>query len=148
MARILSAELFKFSCPKVDPTFAAQHPRYADPEDCRYYYVCINGETPRKSGCKAGQAFNPKTISCDKSENVPQWYGIIFLIHPSRTSSYLVIHLYQTWSQGKQSNKCWKKDLWSPPITMSLSFTQHYIPVCNMRILISPDMNFFPINSW
>lgn len=29
-------ELFAFTCPKVDETTAATHPRYADPEDCQY----------------------------------------------------------------------------------------------------------------
>ncbi|XP_065202204.1 protein obstructor-E-like [Planococcus citri] len=72
-----SQELFKFSCPKVDSSVAAQHPRYPDPEDCQYFYVCINGEVPRRSGCKMGQVFNDATDSCDWPRNVPdcaEWY--------------------------------------------------------------------------
>lgn len=76
-----SEELFKFSCPKVDSNVAAQHPRYPDPEDCQYFYVCINGEVPRRSGCKLGQVFNDKTGICDWPKYVPdcsEWYkGIL-----------------------------------------------------------------------
>ncbi|XP_075227274.1 protein obstructor-E-like [Lycorma delicatula] len=72
-----SQEVFKFTCPEVAMSEAQQHPRYADPEDCQYFYVCINGETPRRNGCKIGQVFNDATKNCDWSRNVPDcadWY--------------------------------------------------------------------------
>lgn len=69
----LSAELFKFTCPKVDDSVGATHPRYADPEDCQYFYVCINGEQPRRNGCKLGQAFDDVTKRCDWARKIPEW---------------------------------------------------------------------------
>ncbi|XP_031787487.1 cuticular protein analogous to peritrophins 3-B isoform X1 [Nasonia vitripennis] len=72
-----SRELFNFTCPKVDESVAATHPRYPDSEDCQFFYVCINGETPRRSGCKLGQAFDESTGKCDWARKVPEckeWY--------------------------------------------------------------------------
>lgn len=68
-----SEELFKFTCPKVDEGVAATHPRYADPEDCQFFYVCINGLEPRRNGCKLGQAFNDVTKRCDWARKIPEW---------------------------------------------------------------------------
>lgn len=71
------AELFQFDCPKVNETFALTHPRYADPEDCQFFYVCINGDTPRRNGCKLGQAFNADTKHCEWARTIPEcadWY--------------------------------------------------------------------------
>lgn len=53
------------------------HPRYADPEDCQYFYVCINGDTPRRNGCKLGQAFDDVAKRCQWARKVPEckdWY--------------------------------------------------------------------------
>lgn len=61
-----------FSCPKVNETFALTHPRYFDPDDCQYFYVCINGETPRRSGCKLGQVFDDSKKSCEWARLVPE----------------------------------------------------------------------------
>lgn len=69
-----SRELFNFTCPKVDDSVAATHPRYPDSEDCQYFYVCINGEIPRRSGCKLGQAFDERTGKCDWARKIPEWY--------------------------------------------------------------------------
>ncbi|XP_055301219.1 protein obstructor-E [Sitodiplosis mosellana] len=72
-----SEELFKFICPKVDEGTAATHPRYADPEDCQYFYVCINGEQPRRNGCKLGQAFDDVSKRCEWARKIPEcadWY--------------------------------------------------------------------------
>lgn len=71
--RLFLADLFKFTCPKVDENTAATHPRYADPDDCQYFYVCINGEQPRRNGCKLGQAFDDVTKRCDWARKVPEW---------------------------------------------------------------------------
>jgi hypothetical protein len=67
------ADVFRFSCPKVAATEAQQHPRYADPEDCQYFYVCINGEVPRRNGCRTGQVFNDDNKTCDWPRRVPEW---------------------------------------------------------------------------
>lgn len=66
-------ELFKFTCPKVDESAAVAHPRYADPEDCQFFYVCINGEQPRRNGCKLGQAFDDVSKRCDWARKIPEW---------------------------------------------------------------------------
>ena len=68
-----SRELFNFTCPKVDESVAATHPRYPDTEDCQYFYVCVNGEIPRRSGCKLGQAFDERTGKCDWARKIPEW---------------------------------------------------------------------------
>lgn len=81
-------ELFAFTCPKVDEGVAATHPRYADPEDCQYFYVCINGEQPRRNGCKLGQAFDDVSKRCEWARKVPEWYFFFFFF-------VLAIHLKQ-----------------------------------------------------
>jgi len=77
-----AGELFDFQCPKSDVELGeAIHPRFADPKDCQYFYVCIDGKVPRKSGCSTGTVFNEKSGQCDKPKNVPEckdWYkGIL-----------------------------------------------------------------------
>ncbi|KAJ8734241.1 hypothetical protein PYW07_014792 [Mythimna separata] len=72
-----AADVFDFDCPAVNETFGLTHPRYADPEDCQFFYVCINGNTPRRSGCKLGQAFDDVNKKCDWARKVPEcadWY--------------------------------------------------------------------------
>ncbi|XP_046415455.1 protein obstructor-E [Neodiprion fabricii] len=72
-----SKELFNFTCPAVDDSVAATHPRYPDVEDCQFFYVCVNGVTPRRSGCKLGQAFDERTGKCDWARKIPEckdWY--------------------------------------------------------------------------
>ncbi|XP_058126424.1 protein obstructor-E [Anopheles ziemanni] len=72
-----SEDVFKFSCPKVNESEAATHPRYADPDDCQFFYVCINGETPRRNGCRLGQAFDDVAKHCEWARKVPDcadWY--------------------------------------------------------------------------
>lgn len=68
-----SRDLFNFTCPHVDESIKATHPRYPDAEDCQYFYVCVNGETPRRSGCKLGQAFDERTGKCDWARKIPEW---------------------------------------------------------------------------
>lgn len=68
-----SRELFNFTCPKVDESVAATHPRYPDAENCQYFYVCVNGEIPRRNGCKLGQAFDESTGKCDWARKIPEW---------------------------------------------------------------------------
>ncbi|XP_069190661.1 uncharacterized protein [Procambarus clarkii] len=61
-----------FTCPKVGLDVAVSHPRYADPHDCQYFYVCINGQTPRRNGCAFGQVFNNNTTTCESPKDVPE----------------------------------------------------------------------------
>lgn len=68
-----SADIFAFTCPKVNESIAVTHPRYADPEDCQYFYVCINGDTPRRNGCKLGQAFDDEHKTCNWARKIPEW---------------------------------------------------------------------------
>ncbi|XP_059480882.1 protein obstructor-E isoform X2 [Neocloeon triangulifer] len=70
-----------FSCPKEDQLDAngraTDHPKYAHPEDCQKFYVCLNGVTPREQGCSLGEAYNEEKQLCDDPENVPgceDWY--------------------------------------------------------------------------
>ncbi|KAG7168617.1 obstructor-E-like 7 [Homarus americanus] len=60
-----------FTCPKVSHEVAVSHPRFADPHDCQYFYVCINGQTPRRNGCAFGQVFNTKTTTSTAESQVP-----------------------------------------------------------------------------
>nr|AYA49996.1 cuticular protein analogous to peritrophins 3-B [Leptinotarsa decemlineata] len=72
-----SDEVFEFACPKVEESVALTHPRYPDPEDCQYFYVCINGNSPRRNGCKLGQVFDDVSKRCDWARHVPEcadWY--------------------------------------------------------------------------
>ncbi|KAF7990004.1 hypothetical protein HCN44_008678 [Aphidius gifuensis] len=72
-----SRELFNFTCPIVDDSIKATHPRYPDSEDCQFFYVCVNGEIPRRSGCKLGQVFDETTGRCDWARKIPEckdWY--------------------------------------------------------------------------
>ncbi|XP_038209139.1 protein obstructor-E [Zerene cesonia] len=72
-----AADIFQFDCPQVNETFGLTHPRYADPEDCQFFYVCINGNIPRRSGCKLGQAFDDVQKKCEWARKVPEckdWY--------------------------------------------------------------------------
>merc|ERR1739840_37829 len=65
-----------FQCPSSAPTdeFGQfdPHPKYADPNDCANFYVCLNGISPREQGCELGLVFNELTNQCDAPENVPE----------------------------------------------------------------------------
>lgn len=65
-------DVFNFNCPKVNETFGLTHPRYADPDDCQYFYVCINGDIPRRNGCKLGQVFDEVGKNCKWAREVPE----------------------------------------------------------------------------
>ena len=65
--------MLEYDCPKVSANEAVAHPRYADPKDCQFFYVCINGKVPRRNGCKFGEVFNNETKACDQPINVPDW---------------------------------------------------------------------------
>jgi len=72
-----SKDIFEFECPQVNQTVAVTHPRYADPDDCQFFYVCVNGDIPRRNGCKLGQVFDEDKKLCDWARKVPEcadWY--------------------------------------------------------------------------
>jgi Chitin binding Peritrophin-A domain len=72
-ANFYFTDVFKFRCPTETPEVAATHPRYADADDCQHFFVCINGDTPRRNGCKLGQAFDEKKKRCEWAKMVPEW---------------------------------------------------------------------------
>ncbi|XP_076065886.1 obstructor-A [Oratosquilla oratoria] len=71
-----------FKCPDVNQvatngheTFHELHPKL---DDCRSFYICFGGETPREGGCPEGQVFNDLSLVCDSPLNVPgceNYYG-------------------------------------------------------------------------
>lgn len=67
-----------FECPKesqVDTRgMVVDHPKFAHPDDCQKFYVCLNGVTPREQGCSDGTVYNEEQQRCDAPENVPGWY--------------------------------------------------------------------------
>ncbi|XP_037083462.1 protein obstructor-E-like [Pollicipes pollicipes] len=65
-----------FSCP-LDATNAVDvhgnrdnNPTYIHPDDCRLFYVCLNGVKPMEGGCPEGTVFNDATRKCDDPANV------------------------------------------------------------------------------
>jgi len=65
-----------FQCPANAPTdeFGQfdPHPKYADPNDCAKFFICLNGISPREQGCELGLVYNEFTKQCDAPENVPE----------------------------------------------------------------------------
>lgn len=65
-----------FQCPKEkqDRTAATYdpHPKYADPEDCAQFYICLNEISPRPQGCEDGKVYNTDLKACDDPENVKE----------------------------------------------------------------------------
>ncbi|XP_050692010.1 protein obstructor-E-like [Eriocheir sinensis] len=63
-----------FSCPNDTQIHTngqqLDHSRYLKPNDCRFFYVCVDGKHPREVGCPVGQVFNDLTLLCDAPENV------------------------------------------------------------------------------
>ena len=66
-----------FTCPEAkasDPLgLSDPHPKYADPDDCAKFYICLNGISPRAQGCELGLVYNTITSQCDSPENVAEW---------------------------------------------------------------------------
>merc|ERR1711953_147825 len=79
-----SVEVFKFECPNVKDS-RHEHPRYPDPNDCQFFYICIGGSQARRNGCTDGQVFNKETLACDTQASVQNdplcrnWYNETFL---------------------------------------------------------------------
>lgn len=71
-----------FNCPAPgDVTNTGSFSRHAHPDDCRKYYICLEG-TPREYGCPIGTVFkigdSDGTGNCEDPEDVPgceDYYG-------------------------------------------------------------------------
>ncbi|XP_037079552.1 protein obstructor-E-like [Pollicipes pollicipes] len=53
------------------------HPRFEDPNDCQFFFSCLDGVVPRRHGCERGRVFNDATKRCDEPQSVPKckdWY--------------------------------------------------------------------------
>lgn len=67
-----------FSCPAagVVANSAGSFSRHAHPDDCRKYYICMEG-TAREYGCPIGTVFKigdaDGTGNCEDPEDVPGW---------------------------------------------------------------------------
>lgn len=48
-----------------------QHPRFIDPDNCRSFYTCLNGVTPRQNKCPLGEVFSDAQKTCTLAEFVP-----------------------------------------------------------------------------
>lgn len=63
-----------FSCPNATQVHTnghvLDHARYIKPDDCRSFYICLDGKTPILNGCPEGTVFNDLTLNCDAPENV------------------------------------------------------------------------------
>ncbi|XP_023319940.1 protein obstructor-E [Eurytemora carolleeae] len=46
-----------------------EYTRYANPDDCESFFLCIGGIT-RPSGCEKGKVFDPETFTCERPSKV------------------------------------------------------------------------------
>lgn len=66
-----------FACPAAgEITNAGSFSRHAHPEDCRKYYICLEG-VAREYGCPIGTVFkigdSDGSGNCEDPEDVPGW---------------------------------------------------------------------------
>jgi len=77
-----SKELFEFRCPNSDEVSVHEHSRHPDPNDCQFFYLCIEGKA-RRNGCSDGNVFDPSALSCQRQDKVEgpcqTWYNQTFL---------------------------------------------------------------------
>merc|ERR1719477_411176 len=75
-----SGDLFGFQCPEQS---AQGYSRHSDPEDCQYFYLCIDGKA-RRNGCSIGDVFDPVSLSCQRQDKVEgpcgSWYNQTFKV--------------------------------------------------------------------
>jgi len=76
-----SGDLFGFQCPK-ENLGAQEYSRHSDPEDCQFFYLCIEGKA-RRNGCSVGDVFDPVSLSCQRQDKVDgpcgNWYNQTFI---------------------------------------------------------------------
>jgi len=74
-----SGDLFGFQCPEQS---AQGYSRHSDPEDCQFFYLCIDGKA-RRNGCSLGDVFDPVSLSCQRQDKVEgacgSWYNQTFI---------------------------------------------------------------------
>jgi len=74
-----SGDLFGFQCPEES---AQGYSRHSDPEDCQFFYLCIDGKA-RRNGCSLGDVFDPVSLSCQRQDKVDgpcgSWYNQTFI---------------------------------------------------------------------
>jgi len=65
-----------FQCPEKGPAdeFGQfdPHPKYADPNDCAKFFICLNNISPREQGCELGLVYDELSKQCTSPENVPE----------------------------------------------------------------------------
>lgn len=71
-----------FTCPAPgEVSNAGSFSRHAHPEDCRKYYICLEG-VAREYGCPIGTVFkigdSDGTGNCEDPEDVPGWWVVIY----------------------------------------------------------------------
>jgi len=68
-----------FRCPNATQVHtngqALDHARYVKPDDCRFFYICLEGKYPAVSGCPEGTVFDDKSLNCNDPLNVPECEG-------------------------------------------------------------------------
>jgi len=76
-----SGDLFGFRCPE-ENLGAQEYSRHSDPEDCQFFYLCIEGKA-RRNGCSIGDVFDPVSLSCQRQDKVDgacgSWYNQTFI---------------------------------------------------------------------
>lgn len=83
LCSVLCAEVANgFACPAAgEISNAGSFSRHAHPEDCRKYYICLEG-VAREYGCPIGTVFKigegDGTGNCEDPEDVPGWYVTLF----------------------------------------------------------------------
>lgn len=72
---IVKASVDGFTCPDGislnNNGLQEQHPRFTDGNECRTFFVCLNGVTPQKVSCPLGEVFHSDFKTCTVAENVP-----------------------------------------------------------------------------
>ena len=91
-----------FSCPAPgELANAGSFSRHAHPDDCRKYYICLEG-VAREYGCPIGTVFkigeSDGSGNCEDPEDVPGWWVFIPPCHPLFTLQNTVkqLQLYYT----------------------------------------------------
>jgi len=76
-----SGDLFGFRCPE-ENLGAQGYSRHSDPEDCQFFYLCIEGKA-RRNGCSIGDVFDPTSLQCQRQDKVDgacgSWYNQTFI---------------------------------------------------------------------
>lgn len=73
-----------FNCQAAgDVSNAGSFSRHAHPDDCRKYYICLEG-IAREYGCPIGTVFkigdSDGSGNCEDPEDVPGWYVYIIIL--------------------------------------------------------------------